>query len=188
MGRAAWGGTSAAGSLEGASRVTRSLPTGLGRALHEGRGTTARGSSALPVGGTFVQCAQPLASRSPPSWNGPPQKRNMPEPTSSVRRQQPDGEPRMSASVTKAWIVLVLTTQNRMIPKFSFTRFEVRRSHCHRWGHQHADSPKSPVQQTYQAPSVSAPPSSSWALPGCSPRWSKRSGKHRGSWPHAALI
>jgi len=37
MGRAAWGGTSAAGSLEGASRVTRSLPTGLGRALHEGR-------------------------------------------------------------------------------------------------------------------------------------------------------
>ena len=35
--RAAWGGTSAVGSLEGASRVTRSLPAGLGRALHEGR-------------------------------------------------------------------------------------------------------------------------------------------------------
>ena len=26
-----------------------------------------------------------------------------------------------------------------------------------------------------------APPSSSWALPGCSPGWSRRSGKHRGS-------
>lgn len=39
-----------------------------------------------------------------------------------------------------------------MIPRFVFTRPEVRRSHYHRWGHQHADSPESPVQQTYQAP------------------------------------
>lgn len=44
-----------------------------------------------------------------------------------------------------------LTKQNRMIPRFAFTRSEVRRSHYHRWGHQHADSPESPVQQTYQA-------------------------------------
>ena|GEM_PF-1743710 len=57
----------------------------------------------------------------------------------------------MSTSETKAWIVLTLTKQNRMIPRFAFTRPEVRRSHYHRWGHQHADSPESPVQQTYQA-------------------------------------
>ncbi len=62
---------------------------------------TARGSGALPVGGTFVQCAHPLVSRSQSSWSRPPQKRNMPEPTSSVRRQQLDEEPRMSTSVTK---------------------------------------------------------------------------------------
>ncbi len=37
MGESLGGGTSAAGSPEGASRVPRSLPTGLGRALHEGR-------------------------------------------------------------------------------------------------------------------------------------------------------
>jgi len=37
MGRAVWGGMPTAGSPEGASRVARSLPTGLGRALHEGR-------------------------------------------------------------------------------------------------------------------------------------------------------
>jgi len=30
----------------------------------------------------------------------------MPEPTSSVHRQQPDEEPRMSTSATKAWIIL----------------------------------------------------------------------------------
>lgn len=117
-----------------------------------GSGTTARGSSALPVGGTFVQCAQPLASRSPPSWNGPTQKTNMPEPTSSVHRQQPDGEPRMSTSATKAWIILTLTKQNRMIPRFAFTRSEVRKSHYHRWGHQHADSPESPVQHPALTP------------------------------------
>ena len=66
---------------------------------------TARGSGALPVGGTFVQCAHPLVSRSQSSWSRPPQKRNMPEPTSSVRRQQLDEEPRMSTSAAKAWII-----------------------------------------------------------------------------------
>ena len=99
-----------------------------------------------------MQCAHPLVSRSQSSWSRPPQKRNMPEPTSSVCRQQLDEEPRMSTSAAKVGIVLSPTKQNRMIPRFSFTRSEVRRSHCHRWGHQHADSPKSPVQRTYQAP------------------------------------
>ena len=56
----------------------------------------------------------------------------------------------MSTSAANVGIVLAPTKQNRMIPRFSFTRSEVRRSHCHRWGHQHADSPKSPVQRTYQ--------------------------------------
>ena len=34
-------------------------------------GVTGRGSGALGVGGTFVQYAQPLASRSRPSWSRP---------------------------------------------------------------------------------------------------------------------
>ena len=76
------------------------------RPAPRGSGATGGGSGVLQVGRTFVQYAQPQASRSPPSWNGPPQKTNMPEPTSSVRRQQPDGEPRMSTSETKGWIVL----------------------------------------------------------------------------------
>ena len=48
-----------------------------------------------------MQCAQPLASGSPPSWSRPHQKRDMPEPASDMHRQQPEEGPRMSTSVTK---------------------------------------------------------------------------------------
>lgn len=154
--------------------VVRRLLGGAGRPLSpcrpwactaRGSGATAGGLGVLQVGRTFVQCAQPLASRSPPSWNGPTQKTNMPETTSSVHRQQPDWEPRMSTSKTKAWIVLTLTKQNRMIPRFAFTRSEVRKSHYHRWGHQHVDSPESPVQHPALTPQWRHRPKSSENTP-----------------------
>ena len=90
--------------------VVRRLLGGAGRPLSPCRpwartaresGATAGGLGVLRVGRTFVQCAQPLASRSPPSWSRPHQKRDMPEPASSVHRQQPEEGPRMSTSVTK---------------------------------------------------------------------------------------
>ena len=90
--------------------VLRRLLGGAGRPLSpcrpwartaRGSGATAGGLGVLQVGRTFVQCAQPLASRSPPSWSRPHQKRGMPEPASSMRRQQPEEGPRMSTSVTK---------------------------------------------------------------------------------------
>ena len=46
------------------------LPASSGRTAR-GRGATGRGWGALRVGGAFVQYAQPLASRSRPSWSRP---------------------------------------------------------------------------------------------------------------------
>ena len=63
-------------------------------ALHEGWGATGRGSGALWVGGAFVQYAQPLASRSRPSWSRPTHAdsgrgRRLTMTTGPQRRRQP---------------------------------------------------------------------------------------------------
>ena len=69
--------------------------------IARGLGATGKGVGVLHMGGGFVQYARPLASRSPPSWSRPHQKRDMPEPASDMHRQQPEEGPRMSTSVTK---------------------------------------------------------------------------------------
>ena len=63
-------------------------------ALHEGWGATGRGLGALWVGGAFVQYAQPLASRSRPSWSRPTHAdsgrgRRLTMTTGPQRRRQP---------------------------------------------------------------------------------------------------
>ena len=70
-------------------------------ATARGPGATGGGMGLLHAAGAIVQYAQPLASRSPPSWSRPHQKRDMPEPASDMHRQQPEEGPRMSTSVTK---------------------------------------------------------------------------------------
>ena len=69
-----WGGPAGGGAASASrSGLTRSLwrCKALSGRNARGWGATGRGSGALWVGGAFVQYAQPLASRSRPSWSRP---------------------------------------------------------------------------------------------------------------------
>ena len=73
-GGAGFPGARAAARSAGRVRSPRWLPASPGRNAR-GWGATGGGSCVLDVGRAFVQYAQPLASRSPPSWSRPSRKR-----------------------------------------------------------------------------------------------------------------
>ena len=73
-GGAGFPGARAAARSAGRVRSLRWLPASPGRNAR-GWGATGGGSCVLDVGRAFVQYAQPLASRSPPSWSRPSRKR-----------------------------------------------------------------------------------------------------------------
>lgn len=74
----------------------------------------------------------------------------------------------MSRSVTKTQIVLIQTERNRMIPRFSLMRSGGWRSFVTDVDSNGPMPPKTPVQRTYQAASISAPPHPGRCLPGIS--------------------
>ena len=73
-GGAGFPGARAAARSAGRVRSLRWLPASPGRNAR-GWGATGGGSCVLDVGRAFVQYAQPLASRSPPSWSRPSRER-----------------------------------------------------------------------------------------------------------------
>ena len=73
-GGAGFPGARAAARSAGRVRSLRWLPASSGRNAR-GWGATGGGSCVLDAGRAFVQYAQPLASRSPPSWSRPSRER-----------------------------------------------------------------------------------------------------------------
>ena len=98
------GGRDGVGASAGRESCCFSLPEGLTRSVRwlpaspgctaRGWGATGGGLGVLRVGGAFVQYAQPLASRSRPSWSRPTRGRSRVEPArcgQNRRRTMPSG-------------------------------------------------------------------------------------------------